>query len=86
MKYVRHSRKALRPIWHLLHPKPWTMTGNKAFNRNKGKRFQDLATHLDDDAFKSFCVVIGFIEINTGGTSIRKSCLTFAAFQSSQKN
>jgi hypothetical protein len=65
MKHVRQSRKVLHPIRHLIgSPQPWTWTGTKRFNSTKGKKFRELALHLDGDQFRSFCSAIGFVEVN----------------------
>ena len=65
MRHVRQSRKVLLPLARLIgRPGVYQWTGNKAFKRTKGKKFSELARILDDDEFRSFCSVIGFVEIN----------------------
>jgi hypothetical protein len=65
MKNIRQNRNALAPLRRLIgRPAIYTWTGNSAFNRGKGKRFNLLANILRDDEFQSFCAAIGFIEVN----------------------
>jgi uncharacterized protein YozE (UPF0346 family) len=65
MKDVRQGRDAFIPLRRALaKPFPFTWTGNKAFNRSKGKRFALLCKMLDDKKFMAFCAAIGFVEIH----------------------
>lgn len=64
MDLVRRNRRALAPIERSIkRPFPYGWTGNKAFNRTKGKKYKNLAQILRDDEFESFCSAIGFIEV-----------------------
>jgi hypothetical protein len=49
---------------HLLKPKPWAWTGNKAFERVREKRFRDLGAILSHNDFTTYCFSIGFVEVN----------------------
>lgn len=64
MKHVRQNLKAIEPIKKLIRPALYTWTGNKAFNRDKGKRFERLSHILRDDEFLHFCAAIGWVEVN----------------------
>jgi hypothetical protein len=64
MKHVRQNRKAIEPIKKLIRPPIYTWTGNKAFNRDKRKRFDRLSHMLRDDEFLHFCAAIGWVEVN----------------------
>ena len=64
MKHVRQNRKAIEPLKKIIRPAIYTWTGNKAFNRDKRKRFDRLSHMLRDDEFLHFCAAIGWVEVN----------------------
>ena len=65
MKFNRQNIRTLSPLKKIIgRPSVNGWLGRKAFNRTKGRKFGDLAILLDDDEFRAFCSVIGFVEVN----------------------
>jgi hypothetical protein len=64
MKHVRQNLAAIKLLRDVPQPRIHAWTGNLAFNRSKGKRFEYLANMLRDNEFESFCSAVGFIATN----------------------